>query len=99
MSDRLISTDKLKETLSSFEKMGCCECKLPVCKYKQCVFNAIDEQPTAYDVDDVIAKLEKGLQNAKEHKEKGSYSDDYINGFINGYERAINIIKGGDNNA
>ena len=59
------------------------------------VINDIDEQPTAYDVDAVIAKLEKGLQNAKMHKEKHSYSDEFINGFINGYEKALDVVKRG----
>ena len=59
------------------------------------VLDSIDKQPTAYDVDAVIAELEKGLQNAKMHKEKHSYSDKFINGFIKGYETAIDVVKRG----
>ena len=47
------------------------------------------------DADAVIAKLKKGLQNAKMHKEKHSYSDEFINGFINGYEKALDVVKRG----
>ena len=62
------------------------------------VKDLVGNQSTAYDVDAVIAKLEKGLQNAKIHKEKHSYSDEFINGFINGYERALDVVKKGGRN-
>ena len=84
---RLIDADKLKN--------GGTLCKVFSCPTDEFygMLQLIDEQPTVDDVDAVIAKLEKGLQNAKMHKEKHSYSDEFINGFINGYERALDAVK------
>ena len=59
------------------------------------IYDYLKYEPTTYDLDAVIAELEKGLQSAKIHKEKHSYSDEFINGFIKGYETAIDVVKRG----
>lgn len=59
------------------------------------VKDLVRNEPTAYDLDTVIAELEKGLQNAKMHKEKHSYSDEFIDGYIKGREDALDVVKRG----
>ena len=87
---RLIDADKLtEEWLDAENEPAYCA---------NDVLSSIDEQPTIYDLDAVIAKLEKGLQNAKIHKEKHSYSDEFINGYIKGREDALDVVKRGVKN-
>ena len=65
--------------------------------YNDAISN-MESQPTAYDLDAVISELEKGLQNAKMHKEKHSYSDEFINGYIKGREDTLDVVKRGVKN-
>lgn len=98
---RLIDADDFKENFDE-ECPSDCGCCSPIEVHKdghhKIYCYLIDEQPTAYDLDAVIAELEKGLQNAKIHKEKHSYSDEFINGYIRGREDALDVVKKGIKN-
>ena len=72
---RLIDADKLKKQIH--------------CEYSDNlgILKKIDEQPTAYDIDDVIEQLKHcyGIVRSK--------SVDYAEGLKDAYERAIGIVK------
>lgn len=53
----------------------------------------IDEQPTAFDVDEVVQQLETKKTRATELKKK--YISEYFNGEADAFEFAIKIVKGG----
>ena len=53
----------------------------------------IDTTRTAYDVEKVVAELEDGLNDAKNHWDE----DDYYTGKANAYEGAIEIVRKGGN--
>ncbi len=59
----------------------------------------IDEQPTAYDLDKVVEKLEKELKLADDEKERCSRENqlqfDCAKGYAHGIAVAIEIVKGG----
>lgn len=92
---RLIDADKLKDAINNSLNTG--RETFPA----EIMYEAIDEQPTAYDPDKVVEQL-------KEEKEF-SYADfdEYVNEvcpcldaeyddlFNKGLERAIEIVKGG----
>lgn len=63
------------------------------------IYEAIDEQPTAYDVDKVVAELEKELKRANEEKlrcvKENPLQFDSAKGYTNGITVAIQIVKGG----
>ena len=58
MSDRLISADRTK---SIMKKQNCIACEYRLCQgcWVDTVLRIIDEQPTAYDVDEKIEKLQQ----------------------------------------
>lgn len=53
----------------------------------------IDEQPTAFDVDEVVQQLETKKTRATELKKK--YIPEYFKGKADGLEFAIEIVKKG----
>lgn len=53
----------------------------------------IDEQPTVFDVDEVVQQLETKKTRATELKKK--YISEYFNGEADAFEFAIKIVKGG----
>ena len=58
------------------------------------IYEAIDAQPTAYDVDKVVAELEKLADDANDNimvSEQPQYHDGYEDGVL----AAIQIVKGG----
>ena len=63
------------------------------------VMMEIEEQPTAYDVDKVVAELEKELKRADEEKlrcvKENPLQFDSAKGYANGIAVAIQIVKGG----
>ena len=87
---RLIDAEKLKEN-----------CKITG-EFKnnfQCVDLVtlgcvIDNQPTAYDVDKVVAELEKLADKANDNI-MVSESPQYHDGYEDGVRKAIQIVKGG----
>lgn len=58
---------------------------------KQCI-EAVEEQPTAYDIDGVVEQLKRCYGIVR------SYSIDYAEGLKHAYERAIGIVEGGGKN-
>lgn len=52
--------------------------------------NVIDAQPTAYDVDEVVAELESEYDNIP-----FQYENNYEDGFSDGLLKAIDIVRKG----
>lgn len=77
---RLIDADKL-ESVDFYDCIDSME-----------IMNVIDEQPTAYDVDVVVARLELKLDNAEYDSLLTSNEKD---AYVDAYRRAIEIVKGG----
>lgn len=78
---RLIDADKLKHVIH--------------CAYSDDleILEKIDEQPTAFDVDKVLERLEKEMKKVKEEVEKGHGI--LIKEPYTPYIKAIEIVKGG----
>lgn len=53
--------------------------------------SVIDAQPTAYDVDKVLEQLE-----TEDSKIEIQYENNYEKGLLDGIEKAIEIVKGGE---
>lgn len=79
---RLIDADKLKEAINSSLNTGR-ESFSP-----EIIYEAIDEQPTVFDVDEVARQLE----NLLEDNTSDSGDDWYVGECLS---RAIKIVKGG----
>lgn len=92
---RLIDADLLKESvakwLKSYKPDETETIKL-ACVLES-VVEEIDEQPTAFDVDKVIERLETKKTRATESKRK--YISEYFKGKADGLEFAIKIVKEG----
>lgn len=90
---RLIDADAVLDMMNS--QMDMQELYLPI-HLKELV---IDVQPTAYDVDKVVAELEKELKRADEEKlrcvKENPLQFDSAKGYANGIAVAIQIVKGG----
>lgn len=84
---RLIDADKLKEAINSSLNTGR-ETFSP-----EIICEAVDEQPTAFDVDKVVEQLETKKTKATELKKK--YIPEYFKGKADAFEFAIEIVKGG----
>ena len=74
---RLIDADKLRKQIH--------------CEYSDDlgILEKIDEQPTAYDIDDVVEQLKRCYGIVR------SSSVDYAEGLKDAYERSISIVKAG----
>lgn len=88
---RLIDADKLKEAINSSLNTGR-ESFSP-----EIIYEAIDEQPTAFDVDKVVDQLEK-----EESKARLELMEDRKTAFefssksrLDAYKKALEIVKGG----
>lgn len=87
---RLIDADKLSfhgnyEGDCSGDISHCQECSNYVLDYRD-----IKDQPTAYDIDSVVEQLKRCYGIVR------STSVDYAEGLKDAYERAIGIVKVGD---
>lgn len=78
---RLIDADKLKHVIH--------------CAYSDDleILEKIDEQPTAFDVDKVVERLETRKTRAAALQKK--YTSEYFEGETDAFEFAIKIVKGG----
>lgn len=94
---RLIDADKLKadleKAISKNEDMDCLDFLR--------VASVIDAQPTAYDPDKVVEQLEKEKQTSTSAKAEAiigmcGASANYYGGEECAYQRAIEIVKGGE---
>ena len=79
---RLIDADALKDTLLKYHYTT---------EHNQ-IFRYIDEQPTAYEADAVVAELEMKIDNAEFDE---MLSKDEKDAYMDAYRRAIEIVKGG----
>ena len=82
---RLIDADALKDTLLKYHYTT---------EHNQ-IFRYIDEQPTAYEADAVVAELEMKIDNAEFDE---MLSRDEKDAYMDAYRRAIEIVKGGGAN-
>ena len=84
---RLIDADKLKEAINSSLNTGR-ETFSP-----EIIYEAVDEQPTAFDVDKVVEQLKTKETRATALKKK--YISEYFMGKADAFEFAIEIVKEG----
>ena len=88
---RLIDADKLKtdleKAISKNEDMDCLDFLRAA--------SVIDEQPTAYDPDKVVAEMEKLADKANDKILEAGELQQYYDGYEDGLRLAIEIVKGG----
>lgn len=88
---RLIDADKsktdLEKAISKNEDMDCLDFLRAA--------SVIDAQPTAYDPDKVVERLEKLLSDANFEKATKSVNECFYEGLSYAYGRAIEIVEGG----
>ena len=92
---RLIDADKLLETLQDLEPH--CENK----DYEHGMLNTmryympkiINDEPTAYDANKVVEKLEQKMKRARDKEQENT--SEYFEGEADVFEFAIEIVKGG----
>lgn len=83
---RLIDADAFKEEMGTETKI------------RRMVCSAIDEQPTVFDLDKVVAELEEKQQKWKTKLSESdtNYMDNAIlKQYISHYDKAIDIVKNG----
>ena len=87
---RLIDADKLKEYI--VQNCGICD--------NLQIIDAIDKQPTAFDVDKVVSELYNELRLSNEEKQRchdeNMLQFDRAVGYLNGITVAIEIVKDGE---
>ena len=90
MSDRLISADRTKFIM---RKQNCTYCEYRLCDgcWVNKVLGIIDEQTTAYDVDEKMSQIAEERDNALDASE----IDDYFLGVADGLKIALNTVKDG----
>lgn len=81
---RLIDADKLKEAINSSLNTGR-ETFSP-----EIIYEAVDEQPTAFDVDKVVQQLEILIEDKCSESGDDWYTAECLN-------EAVEIVKGGGN--
>lgn len=95
---RLIDADKLKDAINSSLNTG--RETFPA----EVMYEAIDEQPTAYDVDKVVEQLEDekefSFADFERYAEEVNHclDSEYDDFFHKGIERAIEVVKAGVKN-
>lgn len=80
---RLIDADKLKEAINSSLNTGR-ETFSP-----EIMCEAVDEQPTAFDVDEVVQQLEMLIEDKVSESGDDWYTAECLN-------KAVEIVKGGE---
>lgn len=86
---RLIDADALIELLNKY-KFGVVQKEVEREYIKEVILRFVEEQPTAYDVEKVVAELEEQID-----KNRGWEDEDYYWGETKGYEHAIEIVRNG----
>ena len=86
---RLIDADKLKEAINSSLNTGR-ETFSP-----EIIYEAVDEQPTAFDVDKVVEQLEKLADEANDKILEAGELQLYYDGYEDAMRTAVEIVKGG----
>lgn len=93
---RLIDADKLRQSVTN--EMIKAELNSPLYCTLECVISDIDGQPTAYDVDKVVERLEKMRDTITRSISLNSQDSDVdaeISGEIEHYRRIIGVVKSG----
>ena len=86
---RLINADKLKEAINSSLNTGR-ETFSP-----EIICEAVDEQPTDFDLDKVVEQLEKLEDEANDKILEASGLQLYYDGYEDAMRTAVEIVKGG----
>ena len=86
---KLIDADKLKEAINSSLNTGR-ETFSP-----EIIYEAVDEQPTAFDVDKVVEQLEKLADEANDKILEAGELQLYYDGYEDAMRTAVEIVKGG----
>ena len=95
---RLINADALLEqyNLKDAAKYGNKDAEQQAHSYSTMMLyeiaDIIEDAPTAYDVDKVVAELEMKIDNAEFDEMLSRYEKD---AYMDAYRRAIDIVKGG----
>ena len=95
---RLIDADALLEqySLKDATKYGNKDAEQQAHSYSTMMLyeiaDMIEDAPTAYDVDEVVAELEMKIDNAEFDEMLSRYEKD---AYMDAYRRAIDIVKGG----
>lgn len=87
---RLIDADKLEEAINSYLNTGR-ETFSP-----EIIREAIDSQPTAFDVDKVVEQLEKLADKANDKILEDGGLQLYYDGYEDAMRTAVKIVKGGE---
>jgi len=97
VSDRLISADALKkELIKMFEPHADEPKTITLEDALVSTIMTVEEQPTAYDVDEKITQLRTAIAvEMKCATKRRANNGDQTNGFYKGIQRAIDIVKGG----
>lgn len=94
---RLIDANKIKQSVTN--EMLMAELNSSIYCTLECVVTDIDSQPTAYDVDKVVEKLQTELSLADKEKKRCTRENplqfDTGNGYAYGISVALDIIKSG----
>lgn len=90
---RLIYADKLIELMIKDRDYAGENGFMDMFYERQHLIGAINEQPTAYDVDKVVAQLES--ESARWQDSGDAYNDEKEKGVAIGFRKAIEIVKGG----
>lgn len=86
---RLINADKLKEAINSSLNTGR-ETFSP-----EIIYEAVDEQPTAFDVDKVVEQLKKLADEANDKILEAGGLQLYYDGYEDAMRTAVEIVEGG----
>lgn len=85
---RLIDADKfiekIKDTMWSWDEISAIK-----------IVSLIDEQPTAYDVNEIVKTMEEYKERADEVAHSQSWLDYMHRGYSNAMGFAIKLVKGG----
>lgn len=90
---RLIDADKIKQSVTN--EMLKAELNSPVYRTLECVIADIDNQPTAYNVDKVVERLEELMKAECEEDFDEEYEDGISVGKYRAYTDAVEIVKSG----
>lgn len=97
MNNDLISRSALLEEINNFSMRitGSANAMALVImdETKKSIMRMVEEQPTAYDVDKVVERLEAEAERWKESGEE--YEDQKELGVSEGFKKAIEIVKSG----
>ena len=86
---RLIDADKLKDAINNSLNTG--RETFPA----EIIYEAIDEQPTAYDPEKVVSELDKLADKANDKILEAGELQLYYDGYEDALRTAVEVVKGG----